>query len=187
MSRNGRGGFALVEVLIAILVLGLGVIGAAALQLTAMRTTQQSGFQTAALQLAVEMADKMRSNASQMRLADEHNPFLAIDFGAVNDQSVAPARLCHVERCTAEELARFDIQEWQQRVRAVLPGARAVVCRDARPWDESANAFSWACTPSTAASIVIKLGWSDRDARERSASAQTFPPLIALTVRPALL
>ena len=55
MGRNGRGGFALGEVLIAILVLGLGVIRAAALQLTAMRTTQQSAFQTAALQLAVEM------------------------------------------------------------------------------------------------------------------------------------
>ena len=48
-------GFSLIEVLISVFVLAVGVIGAAGMQLTALRTTQQSVFQTKALHLATEM------------------------------------------------------------------------------------------------------------------------------------
>ncbi|MFD2273251.1 type IV pilus modification protein PilV [Undibacterium arcticum] len=66
-QNRQQGGFTLIEVLISVFVLALGVIGAAGMQLVAMRTGQQSGAQSLAVQLATEMADK---NARQ-RQADE--------------------------------------------------------------------------------------------------------------------
>jgi prepilin-type N-terminal cleavage/methylation domain-containing protein len=72
-------GFSLVEVLIAVFVLALGVIGAAGLQLAAVRTSQQSGYQTIAVELANELADKMRSSDAQMKLSDSANVFANIN------------------------------------------------------------------------------------------------------------
>src|SRR5690606_15894095 len=60
-TENGENGFSLIEVLVAVFVLAVGVIGAAGMQLAALRTTQQSSFQTRALHLAAEMADYMRA------------------------------------------------------------------------------------------------------------------------------
>jgi len=61
MIEPEHNGFSLIEVLIAVFVLALGVIGVAGMQLTAMRTSQQSAFQTTAVELPAEMADKMRA------------------------------------------------------------------------------------------------------------------------------
>ena len=73
MKNSQIQGFSLIEVLIAIFVVALGVIGAAGLQLTSIRTSQQSSFKSVAVQLANELADKMRSNDAQMKLSDSSN------------------------------------------------------------------------------------------------------------------
>lgn len=186
--RSDDRGFSLAEVLVSILVLTLGVIGAAGMQLTALRTTHQSALQTAALQLASEMADQMRANDSQLKLADSDNPFLAVDYrSAVDKVPAAPATSCYATDCDGRELADFDIYEWEQRVRSQLPAGRVRICRDAKPWDSAARALTWSCSAAgNAASLVIKLGWQGKNpdgSLVRDAKKQ-FPPAIALTVEP---
>jgi type IV pilus assembly protein PilV len=188
MEKLRQDGFSLIEVLISILVLALGVIGVAGMQLTALRTSQQSAFQTAALQLASEMADRMRTNDNQAKLADTDNPFLKVDYSSGTGEPKAPDQLCYAN-CTPEALAQFDIYEWEKRLRAALPGGRAVICRDAAPWDAKAGAFTWTCNPGTgnSGSIVIKLGWraKGRNPDGSVVAANTpFPPSVALTVKP---
>ena len=189
MKRCKRSGFSLIEVLVSILVLALGVIGAAAMQLTALRTTQQSALQSTALQLASEMADKIRANDSQMAQPDLNNLFLAVDYRAAADAAPdPPAKLCYANACNGEELARFAIYEWEQRIRSELPGGRARICRDATPWDSAKGALSWACSDGagTDGSLVIKLGWQARnlDGDQAGVTDRKFAPMIALTVAP---
>ncbi len=177
----------MIEVLISAFVLALGVIGAAGMQLAALRTSQQSAFQTTALELAVEIADKMRANDSQMRRPD--NPFLKVNFNSAGGTgSSTSGSLCYSKgaNCGAEALAQFDIHEWENRVRASLPGARAVICRDASPWNNGVGALAWACTESPGASLVVKLGWQPKNPDDSLVTddAKQFPPSVALIVEP---
>lgn len=184
MRNLRKAGFSLVEVLVSIFVLALGVIGVAGMQLTALRTAQQSALRTTALQLASEMADRMRTNDSQMKLAGADNPFLRVDFPPRDGRHTAPDKLCYASDCNAEELAKFDIYEWEKQVKTALPGGRAVICRDAAPWDTATGAFTWTCNAGSGdgASVVIKLGW--REKANNLDGSQPLPPGVAITVKP---
>lgn len=191
MSKRPQDGFSLIEVLVSIFVLAIGVIGVAGMQLTALRSTQQSGFQTAAMQLASEMADRMRTNYSQTRLDPIENPFLKVDYSSQNGDPKAPDTLCYADaNCNPEALAKFDIYEWEKRIRAALPGGRAVICRDANPWDNAAGALTWTCNGGGGdnASVVIKVGWRAKgknpDGSSIADESIPFPPSLAITVKP---
>ena len=183
-------GFTLIEVLISILVLAIGMFGAAALQLTAIRTTQQSSMHTAALSLASDIADNMRMNDVVMNLDDASNPFLKVaGFDATSPLS-EPAKFCNLSSavCSADELANFDIYEWQWRMQKLLPTGRAVICRDSNPWDTKANRYKWACgaTGTGTAPITVKIVWQGKnaDGSLERLSDGTFAPQVALIVAP---
>jgi type IV pilus assembly protein PilV len=187
-----QSGFTLIEVLISVLVLALGVIGAAGMQLTALRTTQQSAFQTIALDLASEMAEKMRANTGQMKQVDNLNTFMKVNYKSdTDDNPSVPDKMCFdaAVNCNAKELAEFDVYEWETRIKAALPSGSAVICRDANPWDASAGALRWSCDGSGAASsasVVIKIGWQGKnpDGSLINDADKKFPPSVAITVEP---
>lgn len=60
-ARTVRG-FSLIEVLIALVVLALGLLGFALLQTLNLRYTQSANYRTQATNLAYDMLDQMRSN-----------------------------------------------------------------------------------------------------------------------------
>ena len=55
-------GFSLVELLVAILVLAIGLVGLAALQIAGVRSNQIAYYRSIATQFAYDMADRMRAN-----------------------------------------------------------------------------------------------------------------------------
>lgn len=191
MNNSRQPGFSLTEVLVSILVLSVGVIGVAGMQLTALRTSQQSAFQSAAVQLASEMADRIRTNDSQMNQSDGDNPFLAVNYQSSGGNPEAPSKLCYVGQCNGDELAKFDIYEWEKRVQSLLPGGRALICRDSTPWDAAKGALTWECNAGTgsATSLVIKLGWQAKGTNPDGSavvkkSSEPFPPSVAITIEP---
>lgn len=191
MQASTEKGFSLIEVLVAVFVLAVGVIGAAGMQLAALRTSQQSSFQTRALHLAAEMAEVMRANIGQMKRADAVNSYLHVDYRPSATAALpAPLVSCYGidAQCDADELAQFEIAEWLRRLTMALPGARTRICRDAAPWDEGGQRFRWECTAAQGhaiASIVIKIGWQERHADGRLLHEDgNDAPGIALLVAP---
>ena len=85
-------GFPIVEVLVAIIVLALGLIGGTAMQLAALRTRHQSALLSSAVRLASGTADRMRANAPQLLRADHDNPYLNLDYDAVSAAALAPVQ-----------------------------------------------------------------------------------------------
>lgn len=191
MTRNKASGFSMVEIMVSILVLSVGVLGTAGMQLSALRTTHQSGLTTMALQLATEMADRMRANDSQMRQSDSNNHFLNLDYSAAKEgEPKSPTIVCYSEACDPAELAQFDLYEWKKRLRSALPSARAVICRDKTPWDSSTGALTWECDGSAGegASLVIKIGWLLKNPDGSiGAGGGDLPPAVALIVAPYVL
>lgn len=189
LNRAKQRGLAMIETLIAILVLAVGVIGAAGMQLSALRTSQQSAARTAALELASEIADKMRANDHAMS-TDSGNPFVGLDY-RTSDAPRAPGASCYGDaHCDPSQLASFDVYEWERRLKSVLPAARAVICRDAHPWDKDAHAYRWACDAASggtgAAPLTIKIGWLEKGpvGNAGQSAGKAFAPAIVLIVEP---
>ncbi|MES3020718.1 MAG: type IV pilus modification protein PilV [Pseudomonadota bacterium] len=180
------GGFTLLEVLIAVLVLAIGVVGASGAHITAMRTRHESALMSEAVQLAGGLAERMRANPAQMRLADGANPYARLQYDAqAEGPPKAPPAMCFGRaNCGSADLAQFDLHELKQSVHARFPGGRVLVCRDGTQWDAGAGALTWACGGGGAAPLVIKLGWRGKntDGSDAHDNAGQFAPSVAIMV-----
>jgi len=182
-------GFSLVEVLISIVILAIGVIGAAGMQLAAVRATQQTAYQTFASHLAAEMGDAVRAGERWASMNASTDPYIGANFDVLlASEPMPPARSCYSEACTAAEFAAFEIYEWKERLREAVPGGQFLICRDTSPWSSGENALTWECRDgeSDTAPIVVKLGWQVKkpDGSLVRAAANRGAPSLAMTVSP---
>ncbi|WP_338758632.1 type IV pilus modification protein PilV [Massilia sp. METH4] len=167
-------GFALMEVLVAVFVLALGLVGGMAMQLHAMRARHESALLSAALQIAVAMADRMRANAGQVPVF-----YLDVDYDA--QAATGPAALdnpCTADSCNPAQVAQADIHELQRQVRTQLPAGRARVCRDAQLYE--AGRMRWECSGAPGDPVVVKIGWRGKRADGTPERRET--PGVAVTV-----
>ena len=94
-------GYSLIELLVAILVIGLGVLGAAGLQLASSKNTRIALEGTTAVILAQDMAERLRANPQGA-------------YAGVADGSAPPGFVdCLAANCTPTELASFDVTVWK--------------------------------------------------------------------------
>ncbi|GHH52937.1 MULTISPECIES: type IV pilus modification protein PilV [Gammaproteobacteria] len=114
---NDAAGFSMIEVLIAILVLAIGLLGFALLQTMNVRFVQSANYRTQATNLAYDLIDQMRSNRYQAAW------YSAATF-APNTVSVGRCRRPIGNDVTIDQ----NIQRWQcQVVQALGEGASATV------------------------------------------------------------
>ncbi|MBB5609037.1 MULTISPECIES: type IV pilus modification protein PilV [unclassified Janthinobacterium] len=163
---GGSHGSSLVEVLVALLLLALGILGGSVLHLASLRARHESALLSTAAQLAAGMAERMRANSG---LADADNPYLDLDYDALLDAGAGAGAgdggqsACFgAAACTRTQLAQFDIAEWKQQLSSALPGGRLLICRDLQAWDTAVHGLHWTCSGGSGAPIVIKLGWRGR-------------------------
>ncbi len=64
-TRARQAGFSMIEVLIAMLILAVGLLGFALLQTMSLRFTQSANYRTQAVNLGYDLLDQMRSNRFQ--------------------------------------------------------------------------------------------------------------------------
>lgn len=153
MRWRSVGGFTLVEVLVALFVLAVGVVGATGLQLAAQRARHQAALTSDAVQLAAALAERMRANPAVLATPD--NPYLQLRYDAAVDGAPVLPQPCFGEAdCSAAQMAEFDLYETKQALHAGFPRGRIVVCRDA-----AGGASAWECEPAANAPVVVKLGW----------------------------
>ena len=149
-------GFTLLEVLIAMLVLALGLVGGTAMQLHAMRTRHESALLSVAVQIAAGMAEHMRANAAQVPAV-----YLGVDYDAhANPVPAMPASFCRRDPCDPAQMARLDVHELARQVSAALPAGRARICRDAQLYAN--GRLRWDCTGGAQDPVVVKIGWRGR-------------------------
>ncbi|GAC1620856.1 MAG: hypothetical protein NVS9B10_03030 [Nevskia sp.] len=121
---RSQAGVTLIEVLVAVVVLSVGVLGLAGLQVFGLQQGQAGYERSQATLLAYEIADRMRAE----RLQAAAGAF-ALSAGASG--LTAPAKDCTASVCGAAELAAWDLYDWDRRVRSLLPGGRArIACID---------------------------------------------------------
>ncbi len=102
-------GFTLVEVLVALVVMSVGMLGIAALYLEGIRAGRTSLYRTAAVNLASDMADRIRGNRSAGIAYAGTGP--GVDGDCVNGAL----------DCTPEQLADDDWLDWSTQLDNQLP------------------------------------------------------------------
>lgn len=117
--RAGSAGFSLIEVLIALLVLSVGLLGLALLQVLNVRYTASAQSRTVATNLATEVLDMMRSNPRHVVL---YNRITTQYF----DGYAPPAGGCTSTGDTAAS-ALNNIARWRCDVASRLPSGRGSV------------------------------------------------------------
>lgn len=172
MRVHSPAGFTLIEVLVALFVLTVGLLGAAAMQAKARALHTDAALRSNALLIASSLAERIRANPVAMSLPDASNPYLAIDIDS--SAPPTPGLPCFgAANCTPSDLAAFDGDETARSLHGALPRARLLVCRDAG----SPAELLWRCDATSGAPVVIKLGWLSK-----TSQATDFPPEFALPV-----
>ncbi|UGQ47790.1 type IV pilus modification protein PilV [Massilia endophytica] len=154
MLRASQAGFTLLEVLIAVLVLALGMVGGLAMQLHALRARHESALLSNATQLAAGALERLRANPGQQA------SYLTLDFDAASEPSPASSAACFARACSAAELAAMDIADIKRLAASMLPLARIRLCRDRMGWQ--GGRWRWPCSGESDAPIVVKVGWRMR-------------------------
>ncbi len=176
-------GFSMVEVLVSVLILAFGVLSMGGLQLSTLRSTQNSGKAAIAATLGKDYSEMMRSNASvsnNTSTVATVNPYLFDTYDA-GSFTATPSVNCTTSTCGTAQIATLHVADWAQRVALQLPSGRAVVCRDSNPKDSS-GVNKWACD-NTGNLVTIKLGWEAKlDSKERGTTtfSITSPQLVMI-------
>lgn len=121
-------GFTLFEVLIAVLVLSLGLLGLAALQSAGLRNNHGAYLRSQATVLAYDIIDRMRSNKE---IADPAAPATGGYDLAMSASPPSSPLDCVSDPCSSADLATYELNNWIQSLAATLPLGDGQVSRAA--------------------------------------------------------
>ena len=147
MYRNNEG-FSLIEVLIAIVVGALGLLGLAAMISMSVKHTKNSVYRTTATILASQLADSIRINRNaKAAYVTSNSNFSGIPASdnELNETITLPAMSCYgaTKTCTPQDLAGYDMYLWWLQAKTMLPEARASIAIDAANPDIVLITMSW--------------------------------------------
>ena len=114
--RGGRG-FSLIEVLIALIILSVGMLGIAGLYVQSMQAGRTSMFRHNAVTLAGDIADRIRANPAA---GTAYTAAVGADNSCVNGGV----------NCSKEQMAAHDIELWQELADDTLPNGKVTVTHD---------------------------------------------------------
>jgi type IV pilus assembly protein PilV len=117
--RSGAG-FSLLEVLIALVILSVGLLGIAALISTALKSNGSAYMRTQATALAYNIIDRMRAN-----LPAANNLAYIVSMPASATTTIPST--CTGANCTSAQLAVYDIGQWEADLGTQLPQGRGAV------------------------------------------------------------
>jgi type IV pilus assembly protein PilV len=149
LARRRARGFTMVEMLVALVVLAVGMLGVAGLFVISLRSGGTAISRMQAVNLASDMADRIRSNrragTAYTRTGTNHN---CVGAAAVN--------------CTPEQMAETDVFLWRQQIAAAFPGGRAAGTVE----------FVASATPTTPSVYTVTLAWREQGRTDAETDSQ---------------
>jgi type IV pilus assembly protein PilV len=167
-------GFTLIEVLITVLVVSIGLLGLAGLQISGLRANMGSEARSKATIMANDIAERMHANPLGVD-ANQYNNITTTSINAVNGNAVsgcntAPSPFCSnnssdnisvvsdINGCNATEMAAFDVWVWACGLPVDNGVQRGGVINNLMNGTASINCNDNPCAPGSAHTIIVS--WS---------------------------
>jgi type IV pilus assembly protein PilV len=163
-ARRRVGGVTLIEVLVTMVIVAVGLLGLAGMQVRGLSIQKDAHGRALATQLAVDIADRMRSNSAGVSNYGFVAPY------PTGTYTPAPVTQCDetaAAPCTAVQQAQYDLDLWVRRVRGdngqagALPGGWARI----------------ALAPGSATAWDVTLMWIETGFRSRQATRDALNAL----------
>ncbi len=113
-KMNHQMGLSLIESLITLLVISIGLLGIASLQMASMQQTASAQWHSQAAWFSYEMTDRIFANSTNFDLYD----------GIDTDN--ASSTDCKASSCTADQIMAADNWDWSEMIKD-LPGGKGVI------------------------------------------------------------
>ncbi|MEW9573124.1 type IV pilus modification protein PilV [Rhodanobacter sp. Si-c] len=142
-TKHPNHGFSLIEVMVAVLIVTLGLLGIAGTLLTATRSASSSYLRQNAVQYAYDIVDRMRANAASVNAGGPYTASMAAP-------GTAPSPDCTTSSCTSAEMAAWDVWEWQSLLRNLPNGQGSITLTSG---------------PNSTTTITVTVQWIDTPAQ----------------------
>lgn len=153
-----QNGFLMIEVLIALIIFSICLIGLLALELNSYASTQGASSRSIATNYANDFMDKVRANkdgfinGSYTSLSAANNSCRSVSYNTINTATA----------CTSNQMAQDDLNELINEVKNSLPQGAVVVCNDSSLAQGTPTAAN--CN-NTAGYIAVKIFWKDKNSK----------------------
>ena len=127
-------GFTLLEILIAMLIVSIGLLGVATLQIRGQQFNQVSYFRTQATFLAYDLMDRIRVNFAMN----------GADMASYAVDNLPPATLdssCDEAPCDSAALRDYDLKNWLYYLDQTLPGKVANTPPEIKPLADGSKGY----------------------------------------------
>lgn len=120
-KKNRQSGATMIEVMVALFLLAVGLLGTLALQNSGQRSNQSAMFSSVAIVLARDMANRIGANNNQFTTADDglYNNIDTADVGG-------STTVCSVD-CSPAVIKTMDTGQWADEIKRRLPAGRGTV------------------------------------------------------------
>jgi len=151
-SNCSQHGFSLIEVLVALFVLSIGLLGLAGLQTLGLKFNTQSYQRTQAVLNAYDIVDRIRANAGGIAVG------VYDDIGIDAAPPGSPPD-CGASACDNTQMADYDIGQWKTSLDELLTQGKGAVCRGVLTPDFTG------CAPGLAGTTSFQVGvqWFEND------------------------
>lgn len=114
-------GFTLIEVLVALIVLGIGLLGIAQMQALSLAYNHSSGLRSQAILQAYDISERIRANPTATY--DTHNQTAQDNQCAATPANTTPST------CNPGQMAQNDLYEWKQDLTNLLPSGTGTITK----------------------------------------------------------
>jgi type IV pilus assembly protein PilV len=156
-------GAALIEALVALLVLSVGLLGMVGLQTASVRYEQSSWARSAVATQISDIADRIRANPGATDTAYLRTQSFEDERTEINTDSstfnVNPD--CASANCTPAELAAYDMAKWRSAINASIPQAVGFV------------------SGSRATAYSVTIAWLDKNRIDSAGALESAPTCTA--------
>ena len=158
-SRKEQTGFSLIEIMVAVLVLSVGILGVAGLQIVGLKGTHQSQMKVQAMTIVQSLTERMHAN--KLGVINGHYVDSSSDFvcGDIEDCSSASAN------CTSAEIAKIDLDNlicgYKSGSSPRVGGLIAVSAGDHVAFVDGELDITCPGTDCTSGEVIISMKWQE--------------------------
>jgi type IV pilus assembly protein PilV len=161
---NTKQGFSLFEVLIALIILAIGMLGIAKTLLIAHKSNSSNYMRQQAIQSAYDMLDRVNANR-QAAINGSYNAGNLVSGGAPPKPG-SPSTNCTMTSCSSTDMASYDIWHWLTNDVTQLPNGCGKVATATSginttitvtvQWDDSATEQTLGIANSSPSQLIIQ-------------------------------